>query len=908
MDFDRARRIISDATRELKSAIEGFEQAYLNQHADDIFVATRSMYEKHYSRSWSSQDVMKKGLELLHSPVLRDRRDVLELLVRAAQDLDPFGDESVANTLAGCLTLAVRQTALELDDDLRRGLSAAGKREEAFGWGSCVTLTVLSYPYDPDRVIEVLRGTSFKAKSDTILKHHRWFIRHASGARFAEVLATFYDEIGDASIAFAFDDLGEENARQLEDALLAIAEYFSTHHSWAERELCQLVARLELRDAAPLVAWIIRDGHRLALDEAIAALGALGSPEWSEVLEVPRERAWSPETRRAAEEARAALSQRSELAGRTLHDRLAALLEERPEPTGFDFDERQLLDVCTKGVEGSDDDEAQARVDGDVVEEFFEMFSRKLRQHEDEPELDEGNLRQAIWVASEPPFAFSPRADSQLTRALLSHYDGETRNGALGSLFYLAKHGRLQPSEHVRERLMEQAHSGHWSGRRLLQILTCALPDSRGEWVAQIDELGGFNDVPHEEHVHLLNLPSREKARALLELFYARCDETQFRGLMRKLDVAAYEPFLPIWVGMVGQVSASTRKLLVQRIAEAELLTAEPFLQQVVSDGGEDVSVRATAAWALGKVGSRLSLAALLEAQQVRALRKDATEAIEAIEARYPAADFAAGQGALSLAGDGGVRGALSLMGADEGAISLYEEVQAALEAPRSSAGEDRAPSVALARSHQRADIARLSAPPRSVWRARIAYIFLGHSLFDLFGVLFIYFGILTSAFAVANDGTLWCTAISLLIGAVWLYSNYADARTSRYIRALRSGYVAMGEKTGRRVTIDRSGESETKTYHYDFRFMAENGEYYTFTQDEEDLRAALEDESEEPILYVPDRDGEPTVKLPLDAIRLVRIDRKGRLRLSAIAIVLLTGELGGLVGILWWGWTVIQS
>ena len=181
---------------------------------------------------------------------------------------------------------------------------------------------------------------------------------------------------------------------------------------------------------------------------------------------------------------------------------------------------------------------------------------------------------------------------------------------------------------------------------------------------------------------------------------------------------------------MATQVTASTRKVLVERIAGAELMASAPFLERVAADAGEDVEVRRVAIQALGRTGNRLNLPALLPAREDRALRADAARGHRGHRAALPGPrQIDAQAGALSLTEPDEIRGALSVMGASAGEVSLYQDVQ-------ESVGRAEVPpketSSAPRSSKMRADLARLPAPPRSLGLVPLGYFLRGDDLLVL--------------------------------------------------------------------------------------------------------------------------------------------------------------------------------
>ena len=412
-------------------------------------------------------------------------------------------------------------------------------------------------------------------------------------------------------------------------------------------------------------------------------------------------------------------------------------------------------------------------------------------------------------------------------------------------------------------------------------------PAERPGWLERI-EGEPFEGIPHELHRRLLAHVEQRggPARADLARFYERLNETQLRGLVRQTKVSAHEQALPVWTGLARRVTASTRKVLVERIAGAELMASAPFLERVAADAGEDVEVRRVAIQALGRTGNRLNLPALLPAREDRALRADAARAIEAIEQRYPAEQIDAQAGALSLTEPDEIRGALSVMGASAGEISLYQDVQESVgptgEEPKAARAPARAPA-------GRGDLARLSAPPRRLGLIPLVTFLLGDSIAETLALGTVALSLVLAGAGIAQgsfggeDGLSLACPLVLFGGAgalMMVLNLLPDSQWWRRMRALREGYVALGEVIERERERDTIKRNPPTYYHYTFRFMAEDGLTYTFTHTETDsANPRLEGAQAEPILYRPDEDGKPRGCEPVDALSHVHIDARGRFR-----------------------------
>ena len=108
----------------------------------------------------------------------------------------------------------------------------------------------------------------------------------------------------------------------------------------------------------------------------------------------------------------------------------------------------------------------------------------------------------------------------------------------------------------------------------------------------------------HERILGALDEQGREMTRALLERLYESCGEAQLQALVRQIDLAEHASLLlPVWADMATQLSASTRKVLVERVAGAELTAASSFLERVAAGSDEEFSGVVSGSGDLGAPG-----------------------------------------------------------------------------------------------------------------------------------------------------------------------------------------------------------------------------------------------------------------------------------------------------------------
>lgn len=891
MDFYAEKR----ALEEVKNALDG---GYLrSSKGPEVVAFIERAYQTYYKDATNrppdsySHAGMQTALELIADDLLVKTPGALDIVSTFASEGYTWSSDDLENALAFAVS-RLCESAEIITYSQREALWAASSRENIFGWGRCVRFAVFSYPHDPNATIARLKETEFTDRAVSPRTYLEWFLRFTEGELLDHTIAAISALFMNASttlIARLFDEL--DDRALVQDGLPLMAPWTMQHPRWSQREFCQMCQRLELRVAAPALRWIVSNGHRSALVAACEALESLGSTRDVSALKLVSDDAWDQETAEVARRALQASRYRQPPSASHVYLQLDTLAERTEEPTGWSFEERQLLDLCSRGCVTNSQASALAKLDEDTIDTFHELFADRVRRYCQDPDVYESsNINQGVWLSSEAPFDRGLHAAKALIQLIDSpKVEDETKSNALESLFHIAGHGQLRLDEDLAETVGRLANSTPWQGRKRLQLLTCALPYDLDDWLEAIDAVNGFDDIPKHEHHHILQIEDDAKARACLVSFYNLCDEMRLRGLLSELDMSAHARFFPIWIRLTATVSASTRKLIAARLAATESLLVEPYFQAVAQDAAEDQQIRVAAIEALGQFGGRLCIAALLDAQGTRALRASATAAIASIEARFPAAEYAS-RGSLSLAEAGELSGALTQMGAGEGDISIYQDV---LEAARFKGtrpvGEPREATdgadALVARREQRIDVARLSAPPRSILTIRFTYALVGTDLLETSSFYAICIG-LTIVLSVLGSGvaSMICPGLILIYGLGMLFAGLTSDRNKADLELLKRGYIAPGRLLETWTRKEGSSDSQTTVHGYKFEFMAESGRTHTFTHKANRALRALTDEEHEPILYILGDDGELLERRPFDAMKLVRINKRGRPTPSASA------------------------
>jgi hypothetical protein len=491
-----------------------------------------------------------------------------------------------------------------------------------------------------------------------------------------------------------------------------------------------------------------------------------------------------------------------------------------------------------------------------------------------------------LSALASPAMRREERALALLCRAMRPACAHLTREVALEPLWAMAGAGELRLDQTQRLLILDKvAKLSDWNDTQRLALLLCALPESRDRWVRELGQYVLLAPQASAHQRHILSLEPREVARELLSALYRRCEETQLRGLWAELDLSQHEAFLPVWASWMSRVSTATRHRLVEQLAGCGLLVAEPILRRVAWDAQEDPAVRRVAVRGLGALGTRLSMTTLLEAQGVRSLSAAAREARAAIEARYPVGIDRAG--ALEIV-EGGVRGALSMCGADEDHIALYQEVAGALDGSQGRADDEGGPVL----RNKRPELMRLSMPPRRVWHIRLAYLIVGDIaglwVFKLLVIVTV--AQLVKALVHGPQADVRSSVFMLLLFGCF---GFIDGLMSQSdVTHLKRGHITTAKKIS--LNVRSLPKNNGYAYDYVFEYRDERGARHTLrhTEVDDSARDSLEDEDYEPILYTTDAQGAPKSAVLFDSLRLVYIAQDGSLRLRWWAALITIGYL----------------
>ena len=906
MDFYAEKRTIEDAKR----ALDG---DYLRRSEGPKIVSfIERAYKTYYKDATNrppdsySHAAMRTALDLIADEVLVETPGALDLLSTFASEGYTWNSDDLENSLAFAIS-RVCESAKVITYKQREALWQASTRKSIFGWGRCVRFSVFSFPHDPDATIKLLEQTEFTDTAIAPITYLKWFLRFTDNERTSDAIDALFLNASATLISDTFDGLHDREL--VKYGLPLMLPWVLKKPLWSQREFCQMCARLSLHVSVPALRWIALYGHRIALQASCEALKTLGSSDDLDVIKKVSREAWDPEITKMARAVMVELRTEQPHKPTQLSREIQELVDGIDEPTGWSFEERQLLDLCSRGCDTNASKNADAKLDDAKIAAFHELFADKVRRYRRAPEsFEDSNLRQGIWVASEAPFDRDLHSARALIQLMDSPRVSDTMRGlALGSLFHISAHGQLWLDDDLARTVDRLARNKVWKGRKKLQLLTCALPYSLDTWLAALEEVEGFNDVPIEEHHHILQITDDDEAKKCLVSFYNLCDEMRLRGVLSETDMTSHARFFPIWIQLTSTVSASTRKVIAERLASTESLLVEPYFQAVVCDATEDQQVRVAAIDALGVFGGRLSIAALMEAQGARALRAPATRAIASIEERFPASEYAS-RGSLSIADSGDLSGALTQMGASEGDISIYQDVLDATRSKDTRSPDDSSTGTSprhadglVARSEQRVDIARLAAPPRSLPMVRVTYALVGTDFFETSGFLAMCIGLTLVLSVLGGDlSSMICPGLILLYGLLMCFASLTADESKADLELLRNGFIAPGKLLEKWTREEGSSDSKTTVHCYKFEFLAESGQTHTFTHNSNRALKRLTDEVHEPILYLLGDDGELLKRRPFDAMTLVRIDGSGNPKPSLNAWFFLLLDLICLAGCAW--------
>lgn len=399
-----------------------------------------------------------------------------------------------------------------------------------------------------------------------------------------------------------------------------------------------------------------------------------------------------------------------------------------------------------------------------------------------------------------------------------------------------------------------------------------------------LDELG--QELPDEDarltHELLLarDLSDPTVARAISRLWAASSWMTQ-RILLKTLDSADHAPLLPELVEL-GKTATSpaTQRVALDACARIGHVAAEPLVLEMLDSPIR--ALRLAAARAAAAVATRRSIARLHELVEDETIQLKATamEAIEAIEERYPASKFAT-RGGLTLAEGDSIRGALSVAVGDDGALSLYDEVERALE--REPAAPSSSTETSLATRASDAVMPAwyaLQPAPRKVPLGGVLELHTIHSLPAAISVIAM---MMVGTFIWIPEGMLIPhTWIGLMVAFISFTLGHSKARM--HARALRDGIPTMAEF--REMRQYKNG-NDNVVYEYTFEYMTEEGELATSKRTFRTRRTRFEDAKPDPMLYLPG-EGDAEIVL-LDEFQAIHVDKTGKLNTRKLVMFFIT-------------------
>jgi len=301
-----------------------------------------------------------------------------------------------------------------------------------------------------------------------------------------------------------------------------------------------------------------------------------------------------------------------------------------------------------------------------------------------------------------------------------------------------------------------------------------------------------------------------------------------------------------------------TRFAAIEAMGRMGHIAAEPYLMRVL-DEQRDAQSMAAAASALGTLGTLAALPALRTAERfdagrsldVELVRWRSQRAIEQIMDRFPTK---AARGGLTLAEEHTVAGALTLAGASEGDISLYEAMQA-----RVDEGQKKPRPQALATTNgTQTSLAPLNEPfqrlvpgPRRVPLGYYAeqYGFLEGAGLVMWPFMTATIALLPSLLAMDFGTALFFLVFTHGIPLLGIAGRFYTQQIDK-ARILTHGTPTYGQLDDLRVEVQEIGGSTVRRHIYTFKYMTEDQRIETA---ERVFRAAvpqIEDEPFEALLH----------------------------------------------------------
>ena len=371
----------------------------------------------------------------------------------------------------------------------------------------------------------------------------------------------------------------------------------------------------------------------------------------------------------------------------------------------------------------------------------------------------------------------------------------------------------------------------------------------------------------------------------MIPLLLRLADFQHVRVMLLALDNPAQHFMVPGLVAAgIASTKTTTQLAILRACVRIQSPTAEPFIIELLRHAGP--GMKHNAADAAGALGTRRCLSHLgdIAERGGRQLSARAELAMEAIEARYPASDYAE-QGSLTLSEEDGVSGALSLALGDAGTLTLYREVEDVIADTTASATQDtpREPEAAPAEP----SIYRLDVPPRRLGVNLYLACFYQKSHAGLLSLIIPLLAPIVVGWYSSDLG-------SVVMGVFFVTVAVGIYRVSRISALLRHGQPSYAEH----LSIDDEYRYDRETgnrrhvgYKQRFEFMTETGDIietsrrFTSKGFRDDLEAFVRSGADDPILFVPREGGEPSPGADILFLREqghVEVDERGNLVCAA--------------------------
>lgn len=865
-------------TRKLARSITRLRSAYRigyepDRGAENITTALRAISELELAgdpeQLATIDAILADILEILREhPTSRSDAARSSLIELAISDLIvelPDARSALHDTLAACIS-----EPQALSNHQRSLLWDASSRRDAFSTEQRLAYKLLCFPHNAVITGKLLRAATFHPNSTILIDffHKLFELRDADLDAALKLVNALTLAIPDELVASLLKQVSTPEAASF--LCEALGERILIERRWHGLELFDLFSRTASLDAAPVIAWIALEGSPHHTERACELLTTIGSRDDLAALDLVRELAWNPSCVATASIARSECSER-EPPTSARYTSLRALASRHRAPSGWTFQERQTMHHFESLSELGPRRTRSKRPPEDVVDEFYRILSDKVTLLSDTASTQNLEDIDAAFSHVMSTSGSYPERARSLAHIALAASNGRLGELAVDTLYGLAIRGELRTTPEDADRYISSSSTYDSNDPQHAMLLVCALPHHLDAYTDFIDAFG-FDLVPHQTHRHILNSTDPDLSKSALEAFYTRCSETQLRGLFASLDVTDFEHLFPTWIQLAHRVTPSTRQIINARLAETMSRALEPYFARTAEDQDEDHQIRSDAILALGQVGTRASVALLAKLESERRYRAAASTALERIEDRYPASEYA-DAGSLSLAADDGHAGALSEVHDTEHALSLYREDRVTARAEHNPAPSEPA---ALERA-QRADISRLAAPPRDTNMITVTYAALGSSWRRVIATPLFAFGTAGTILLNPIDPTLSLLPLSLTtLGIMAFVASLVDFQPREDLKLLKYGYIGMARLVNIETEWTGLGTQRKPTHHYTFRYTTEAGSPRDLVHSTGSLAPELEDEELEPILYILDDDNNVSLERPLDAITRAQIGARG--------------------------------